>query len=79
MPVSLRALRPFAVRNRGRQRKAVLTASPQRSAEARTVCRSARQLPKASHLSLRCRPDKDVPVAGVLVAALNVLLHPLHW
>ena len=71
MPVSLRAFRSFAARNRCRQRKAVLTASPQRFAEARTVSPSARQAPKESHLSLRCRPDKGVPVA-----ALNVFLHP---
>ncbi len=74
MPVSLRAFRSFAAGNRCRQRKAVLTASPQRSAEARTVSPSARQAPKESHLSLRCRPDKGVPVA-----ALNVFLHSLHW
>ncbi len=74
MPVSLRAFRSFAAGNRCRQRNAVLTASPQRSAEARTVSPSARQAPKESHLSLRCRSDKGVPVA-----ASNVFLHPLHW
>ncbi len=66
MPVSLRAFRSFAAGNRCRQRKAVLTASPQRSAEARTVSPSARQAPKESHLSLRCRPDKGVPVAALI-------------
>jgi hypothetical protein len=62
IPRSLLAPLSTARRKRWRQRKAVLIAIPQRSAEVFTVSPSDKHSPNVSHISLRCRPDNGVPV-----------------
>src|SRR5689334_19860446 len=64
MPRNFPAPVSTASRKRCRQRKAVLTATPQRSADALIESPSARQAPNVSHSSLRCSPDKRVPVSA---------------
>ena len=72
MPVRI-GLTAGAVRERWRQRKAVLTATPHRSAEATTVSPSLSNRPKSSqHSFFRNRAN------GVPVSALKLLPHPLH-
>jgi hypothetical protein len=72
MPVKI-GLTAGAVRKRWRQRKAVLTATPHRSAEATTVSPSLSDRPKSSqHSFFRNRAN------GVPVSALKLLPHPLH-
>src|SRR3954470_7571087 len=72
MPVRI-GLAAGAVRKRWRQRKAVLSATPHRSAEATTVSPSLSDRPKSSqHSFFRNRAN------GVPVSALKLLPHPLH-
>src|SRR5208282_4503100 len=63
----------LAVRKRWRQRKAVLTATPQRSAEATTVSPSLSDRPNSSQRSFFRNPASGVPVS-----ALKLLPHFLQ-
>ena len=64
MPRSFSVSVSIAARKRCRQRKAVLTAMPQRSADAATVSPLARHSPNVSQTSLWCRPLSGIPVTA---------------